>query len=238
MQYMANTVLDKLAIDNNNFIGIFLYGSQNYGLNSDISDEDAIILVRDSKKASQECVLPTGLVKIYTIDNFIHRLKIGDLECYEILYTRFCYINPTYKAYFSEFVTAFSACMSYSRIKNSLRSKLFEHLYSILWLPTTMEKAKYNKKRLYWAIRVCNQLQRICDGESFADSLLYKSSIAYDVMQIKTITDYLSLKDFNFVYKYLVNYAEATPEYVSAVTADEEICLSAFYSKISSYYKH
>lgn len=237
MQSMVNQVLDDLNIANEDFIGVFLYGSQNYQLDYEGSDTDAILLVREANRAKQKIELSTGIIKVYTLKYFLYRLKQGDLECYEILYTKHRIINQMYTNYFIAFVEEFSSCMSYERIKNSLCKKLDEHLCNVLWMLQNKEKARYNKKRLYWAIRVCNQLERINQGEDFETSLIYRPLLGHDLMKIKTVVNYLSLKDFNEIYRYLVQFLRSMPKYSTEVSNKEEKCISALYYKIIIKYK-
>ena len=231
-------VKQDLAISNDNFIGIFLYGSQNYGLDYDGSDIDSILLVHSANKAKKELSTTTGKVKVYALKYFIYRLKQGDLECYEILYTKYKILNPVYEKIFTSFIEEFSKRMNYERIKNSLITKLDEHLCHVLWMIVNKENARYNKKRLYWAIRVCNQLQRINDRESFESSLVYRDLIGYDLMQIKTVTNYLSIKDFNTIYKNLIEFIRSQRRYSKDVLDAEEKCFSNLYASITELYSN
>jgi hypothetical protein len=174
-----------LQIEDDNFIGIFLYGSQNYGLDYEGSDIDSILIVKSADRPKQELTVSTGKVKIYTLKYFIYRLKQGDLECYEILYTKYRILSSVYEKPFIKFIKEFSDCINYERVKRSLAIKLDEHLCHVLWLLTNPEKANYNKKRLYWAIRVCNQLQRIIEGEDYKSSLVYRPLYDCNLMDIK-----------------------------------------------------
>ena len=100
------------------------------------------------------------------------------------------------------------------------------------------ENARYNKKRLYWAIRVCNQLQRINDGESFESSLVYRDLIGYDLIQIKTVTNYLSIKDFSTIYKSLIEFIRSQCRYSKDVLDAEEKCFSNLYASITELYSN
>lgn len=242
MQFTANLnsqllqVQQALTISNNDFIGIFLYGSQNYGLNYEKSDTDSILLIHSADKPKQELQTSVGKVKIYTLKYFISRLKQGDLECYEILYTKYRIINSVYEDSFLNFVKEFTECTNYDRIKKSLIIKLDEHLCHVLWMLTNKENARYNKKRLYWAIRVYNQLERINNGEDFESSLTYKSSFDCDLMQVKTVTNYLSIKEFSIIYNHLIKFVHSQHHYLNAVLDEEEKSLSKFYEGISELY--
>lgn len=244
MQSMVNLssqlseVRQTLSISDDNFIGIFLYGSQNYGLDYEESDTDFILIVHSADKSKQELSTPTGKIKVYTLRYFIYRLKQGDLECFEILYTKHKILNPAYEDSFMGFIKKFSECMNYERIKNSLVNKLDEHLCHVLWMMINKENARYNKKRLYWAIRVCNQLQRINDGESFESSLIYRDLIGYDLMQIKTATNYLSIKDFSTIYRSLIEFIRSQRRYSKDVLDAEEKCFSNLYANITELYSN
>lgn len=233
MQSTADRVHAALDIPNEDFVGIFLYGSQNYGLDCEGSDIDTILIVRTSDKPKQELSTLVGKTKIYTLKYFLYRLRQGDLECYEILYTKYKIVNPVYVDLFETFVKDFSSCMNYERIKSALYKKLDEHLCHVLWMAQNKENARYNKKRLYWAVRVCNQLQRICDGEDFASSLRYRALSKYDVLKIKTTINYLSIKDLNVIYKSLIDFLHGLPRYSIEVLEQEEKCLSDFYIAIT-----
>ena len=234
MQYTNELTLIKnsLNIDKNNFIGIFLYGSQNYSLDYEGSDIDTIILVREADKPKQEITVSVGKTKIYTLKYFIYRLKQGDLECYEILYTKHCIINPLYMEYFADFVQKFSACMNYERIMCALYKKLDEHLCHVLWILKNPEGARYNKKRLYWSLRVNDQIERLAAGEDFASSLIYKQKDDYDLLKIKTEVNHLSLKQFNIVYKNLIQTLRNRPQFSTIISDSEEKCLSDLYRNI------
>lgn len=233
MQYMANKTLETLNIPIENFIGEFLYGSQNYNLDYENSDIDTIILVTEAEQPKIECSTLVGKTKVFTIRYFINRLKQGDLECYEILYTKLRNINPIYEDIFDNFVKEFFNCVNTERIQRALCNKLNEHLSSVLWVLSNNEKVRYNKKRLYWAIRVCNQLERLNSGESFESSLKYRPLLNYDLLKIKTIPNYLSIKDFNNIFKYLNKVLYSQPRYSIKILEAEEISLTNFYINIT-----
>ena len=148
---MANLILDSA---DSNFIGIFLYGSQNYGLDTEKSDRDAIIIIKEGKNASREVSYKNGVVKIYTLKYFLFRLQKGDMECYEILYTPHRFVNEKYEVVFDKFVTSFTKEINLDRIKHALALKLSEHLSNVGWLPFGYNGDKYHIKRAYWCYRV------------------------------------------------------------------------------------
>lgn len=228
---------EQLGLDENNFLGIFLYGSQNYGLADVNSDLDSIVLVYSARKPAQEILSSFGMVKIYTLKHFFHKLRKGNLKCYEILYTKYRVLNPAYEKSFNDFVARFTMNIDYSKIKNSLYKKLNEHINHIMWLILKQEGAKYNKKRLYWAIRVCNQLKRIEEGEDFASSLVYIEDAGLNMMKIKSQTNFLSIKELDNIYKALNKINCNKPTYSIVTNLEEEECFTLLHSDIAKLYE-
>ena len=99
-----------------NLIGIFLYGSQNYNLDTQDSDIDVIALVHENQYSHQTIQTLKGDIKIYTLKYFLYRLKKVDLECLEILFTPYCYINPLYELCFIQFSSGIEAILAPARI--------------------------------------------------------------------------------------------------------------------------
>lgn len=232
-------IKSSFIIDNSaNFIGLFLFGSQNYHLSTEESDIDCILLLKDSTSFPKEAVTKYGKIKIYSLKKFIKLLSCGVPQAYEILYTKYRIVNPLYEVALQNFISNLSDSLDYEKIKAQLYKKLEEHLCHVLWMMINKENARYNKKRLYWAIRVCNQLQRINDGESFESSLIYRDLIGYDLIQIKTVTNYLSIKDFSTIYRSLIEFIRSQRRYSKDVLDTEEKCFSNLYANITELYSN
>ena len=194
---MLSLVNEILGEPDSNFIGAFLYGSQNYNLAIGQSDRDIIILVKDNTNLPNQFKKSWGVAKIYNLQKFLSRLTNGDMECYEILYTNYRFINPIYEKYFDEFVIDFDKVVNINRIKLALRRKLREHLIGITWIPVKYNGEKYNKKRVYWSCRVYDQLTRISLGESLKDTFIYNEAKRDELIQIKQFDNILSLSALN-----------------------------------------
>ena len=232
MYSLAKQVLNEL---NSNFIGIFLYGSQNYGLDNEESDKDAIIIVKENDKPHRQVTLSSGVVKIYTLRYFLSRLQKGDMECYEILYTKHRFINNLYDEIFDNFVIEFSKIINLDRIKHALALKLHEHLTSVAWISINQDNSKYHRKRVYWSYRVSDQLRRVIEGECFKDTFIYDKSNREELLKIKSIVNYLPLKKLDKNLRLMYQQLRELPKYDTQVTEKEEECLSNFYNMI--YYK-
>jgi hypothetical protein len=64
-------ILNSTSQFTDNYLGSFLYGSQNYELDNQNSDFDIITIVLKSNKRKQIRHTTTGIVKTYTLDYFI-----------------------------------------------------------------------------------------------------------------------------------------------------------------------
>lgn len=230
MYQLAIKVLKEI---DSNFIGIFLYGSQNYNLHTSESDRDVIILLQENRVPKKEVKFGFGVAKIYTIKYFISRLQKGDMECYEILYTNHRHINPQYEKVFNDFITNFSEVINYDRIKLGLARKLSEHISNISWIPFNRDKEKYHRKRVYWSYRVYDQLKRIIFGERLETTFVYKESDRERVLKIKSQPNYLSLRELDRDLHQMAEELKRLPRLSADFTIAETECVSKFYNNIS-----
>lgn len=224
-------------IEDVNFIGAFLYGSQNYMLDTADSDKDVIILLTENDKSHKEIRTSSGIVKIYTLKYFLSCLKNGDMECYEILYTKHRIINIKYEKVFDSFVVDFTKVLNIDRIKWSLGKKLFEHLSNVTWIPFNKDNSKYHRKRVYWSYRVFDQLTRIINGESFNTTFVYNLLKRDRLMKIKTIPNYLALKELNNDLEEMYGIFSILPKNYIKPNEKEDDCLSYFYNTINSFFE-
>lgn len=238
MKNLLNSIITEIKqqtmIFEKDIIGVFLYGSQNYNLNNTDSDFDFICLVTDNNESRQVIHLGNGQIKIYTMTYFITQLRRGDLECYEILFTNYNYINEHYKEIFLAFVEEFIKVMDYDRLKKSLVSKLKEHLDYLFWVNPRKERGFYSRKRLYWTLRVKNQLTRLISGETFQSSLAYQADLLEDLLKIKSTDNSLTEEELSTLIAELTDFIKSLPIYTNQTQSAECQCFSKFYNKIES----
>lgn len=167
------------------FLGIFCYGSYNYGLEQDNSDLDVIILVEDGPTNFQFDT-DYGIAKVYTLSSFAQRLRRGDLECYEILYSKYNILKSEFSVFWYDFIEAFSKVMSSQRILNSLILKIGEHFSWLKVIKFPSDGEYYNIKRAYWLMRAYEQYHVFSRTNDFKYSLIHKGEIFPQVKEIKT----------------------------------------------------
>ena len=230
---MFSSVKNLYDIDTPNFIGAFLYGSQNYKLDTAESDKDIIILIREDDKAHRELRASSGITKIYTIKYFLYQLEKGDMECYEILYTRHRLLNKIYEVAFDNFVRSFTELITIERIKWSLGKKLYEHLSNITWIPFNYDNSKYHRKRAYWSYRVYDQLTRIINGEMLQTTFIYNEEKRDELLKIKTVTNYLSSVNLSSDMRKMSSILAELPKSCAKLNEQESSCFSQFYNELN-----
>ena len=229
-------IKSSFIIDNStNFIGLFLFGSQNYHLSTEESDIDCILLLKDSTGFPKEASTEYGKIKIYSLEKFIKLLSCGVPQAYEILYTKHRIVNPLYEVALQNFISNLSDSLDCEKIKAQLYKKLEEHFYHILWIINKKTNQKYNKKRLYWAIRVYNQIQRLNEDEDLSSSFVYIESMGkdLDLIQIKSQDNFLSTEKFGNIYRLLKEAIRVKPDFQISVTPKEKENYLHFYSEIN-----
>ena len=108
-------VKSKLGLEEENIIGIFLYGSQNYGFSNASSDVDSRIIILPtfeqmsfepsfySKEIEYE---ETGEhIIVVDIREFRRQCMKQNLNCLETLFTEYRIMNPNYKSVFDRVFT-------------------------------------------------------------------------------------------------------------------------------------
>lgn len=142
--------------DENRFLGIFLYGSQNYGMDSEDSDIDSKIIILPS--FNDFCLNSNMISKELRLENEEH-IEIKDIRLFremfmkqninflEILYTEYFILNPKYENLFNlYFINNREDIAHYDRGK-ALMSISGQLLH-------TLKQDQYDNKKLYNAARL------------------------------------------------------------------------------------
>lgn len=191
-------------------IGVFLQGSQNYGLDYEGSDIDTKCILAPSWE--DLCFNRKAVSTTHVLDNEEH-LDAKDIRLYmqcfrkqnlnfvEILFTPYKIINPMYADFWNELVENNELIARYDPVgavktmKGIAMEKFhaMEHEY-----PSKVELIKaygYDPKQLHHLIRVYEYLQRYIAGEPYADCLISNmSDYLHDVKQIKNGRTFYDLR--------------------------------------------
>ena len=180
-------------------IGIFLQGSQNYGLETPFSDVDtkAITLpsfksiITNTKKTSKTLILPNNEhCDVKDIALMYECFTKSNINFLEILFTNFKIVDKSYKKEIDELCSRAEeiALYDYKRLIDSMigmaceKRKALTHPY-----PATLrkiEKYGYDGKQLHHIMRLCEFLERLEQGESFRKCLMSKKSQTLNILKI------------------------------------------------------
>ena len=168
-------------------LGIFLQGSQNYNLDYDGSDVDtkAIIIptfvdfVLNRKPVSTTLILPSNEhIDIKDIRLMHECFKKQNINFIEILFTKYKYINPEYKAIYqpmfdnNERIAHYNNYAAVNCIAGMVyeKHKAMEHPYPSLI--EKIEKYGYDNKQLHHIVRCEEFLKRYILGVPYAECLI------------------------------------------------------------------
>lgn len=215
-------------------VGIFLQGSQNYGLATPQSDVDTKLIVTPTFKdiaMNRKPVSTTHIraneehIDFKDIRLYIQTFRKQNLNFLEILYTDFAIVNPIYEKQWNrlvesrEAITHFNPYRSVQTMKGIALEKYhaMEHEY-----PSKIEVLKkygYDPKQLHHLVRVEDYLGRYINGESY-ESCLDPGSMKQELIEIKM--GKYSLADARSIADKAKAHVEEMAEYAYSIYPNEE----------------
>ena len=215
-------------------VGIFLQGSQNYGLATPQSDVDTKLIVTPTFKdiaMNRKPVSTTHIraneehIDFKDIRLYIQTFRKQNLNFLEILYTDFAIVNPIYEKQWNrlvesrEAITHFNPYRSIQSMKGIALEKYhaMEHEY-----PSKIEVLKkygYDPKQLHHLIRVEDYLGRYINGESY-ESCLDPGPMKQELIEIKM--GKYSLADARSIADKAKAHVEEMAEYAYSIYPNEE----------------
>lgn len=190
-------------------VGVFLQGSQNYGLDYEGSDVDTKLLVVPSFK--DICLNAKPISTTHVRDNdehtdwkdirlYMETFRKQNLNFLEILFTDFYIINPMYKEQWDRLVAAREAIahMNPHRAVKSMKGIALEKYHAMEHrYPTKVDIIDaygYDGKQVSHLIRVYDYLERYIAGEKYADCLIPTPGRRPRIMDYKML-DRISLEE-------------------------------------------
>ena len=215
-------------------VGIFLQGSQNYGLATPQSDVDTKLIVTPTFKdiaMNRKPVSTTHIraneehIDFKDIRLYIQTFRKQNLNFLEILYTDFAIVNPIYEKQWNrlvesrEAITHFNPYRSVQSMKGIALEKYhaMEHEY-----PSkikVLKKYGYDPKQLLHLVRVEDYLGRYINGESY-ESCLDPGPMKQELIEIKM--GKYSLADARSIADKAKAHVEEMAEYAYSTYPNEE----------------
>lgn len=183
LQRDYNTITNKYGLE---CVGVFVYGSQNYNLDTPTSDIDtkAIVIpsVKDiiftSGEIKKQIEWEDGICDIHDMVSMHKSFKKQNINFLEILFTEYKFINPEYEHLYDPMfknnekiahISPYRALQAnYGTLKNKL-SKLLEAKPSNF---ETVTKYGYDNKALCDIFRISEFIERYKYGIPFSDCLV------------------------------------------------------------------
>lgn len=167
-------------------IGIFLQGSQNYGLELPTSDVDTKLIVAPSFEEIAMNTKPVSTTHIRANEEhidfkdirlYMQTFRKQNLNFLEILFTPFYIINPKYKDEWMRLVNARESIANFNRYRGvqSMKGIALEKFHAMEHpYPSKIDviaKYGYDPKQLHHLLRVEDYLERYIAGESYEKCL-------------------------------------------------------------------
>lgn len=166
----------------NNIVGIFLQGSQNYGLETPHSDVDTKLIVTPTFKQIAFNKQPVSSTHVRANDEhidfkdlrlYIDTFRKQNINFVEILFTQYFILNPTYTDEFMRLIKAREDIAHYNpwraikAMKGMALEKhhAMEHRYPAK--QDIIQQYGYDGKQLSHMIRIYNFMSRYINGDSY-----------------------------------------------------------------------
>ena len=172
-------------------VGVFLQGSQNYGLDYEGSDIDTKCIVLPTledlifnrKPVSTTHVLPNEEhLDLKDVRLYFQTFRKQNLNFMEILFTKYKIVNPTYEQYWdrlvqnNEQIARYNPVGAVKTMKGIAMEKYhaMEHRYPSK--VDLIDSIGYDPKQLHHLLRVEEYIKRYVNGENYADCLMSNQS--------------------------------------------------------------
>ena len=178
---------DYLKAKGYEVVGVFLQGSQNYGLETNESDIDtkAIVLptfddfINNKPAVSETLILESNEhIDVKDIRVMFEVLRKSNINFLEILFTKYRLLNKKYSAMFAplfinnERLAQWNKKSLYNSISGMTQQKLVALKHPYPSIIHKIEKFGYDPKQLHHILRLFDFIHRIATKESFKNCLI------------------------------------------------------------------
>ena len=170
----------------NQILGVFLYGSQNYGTDTNLSDIDTKAILIPSfqelcleKPVSKSFIIPTGeQCEVKDIREMVYNFRKQNMNFLEILYTEYKILNPKYEYLWNEFFVSNREKIARYDTKKAVTSAAGQAKHTLLQNPEDGKKLS-NAFRMYLAI------ENYIENKSYAECIYLPQDTRENLKQLK-----------------------------------------------------
>jgi predicted nucleotidyltransferase len=175
----------------NEILGVFVYGSQNYGINTPNSDVDTLAILLPSL---EDLCLKDAVTRTITLSNgeecvvkdireYAKMVKKQNINFLEILFTDYCWINPKYNSLWRKYFVNNAELFSKMDVKRGGISMLCQAINSLNKIP--LNEVNFGKKYAN-ALRIYHSFKRLEAGENYKDAI----DMSFDPELCEFLIDY------------------------------------------------
>ena len=177
----------EYGIDESQLLGVFLYGSQNYGIDIEDSDVDTkaiyIPTVREAILGKNYLVKEIHLdngehCEIMDIRHLVDNFRKQNINFLEILYTHYSWINPTYHRLWDDYFIEKRDQIARYDIKRAVESISGQALH-------TLDQNPRDGKKIANAWRLADFLDKYIKGYPYEDCLVSPAGTTEILKMIK-----------------------------------------------------
>ena len=218
----------KQYFDESRIVGIFIQGSQNYGLDYEGSDIDTKLIVTPTFEEIAFNKKPHSTTHIREnnehidfkdIRLYIETFRKQNLNFLEILFTPYKIVNPQYEQWWNKLIENREAIAHYD-IHRAIKSMkgiamkkyhAMEHRYPSK--VDIIDRFGYDSKQLHHLLRVEEYLERYINGVNYEQCLIPDKETASLLSTIKEKNDFYSLTEARYHALMSIKHIEALCEY-------------------------
>ena len=164
--------------DEDQLLGIFVYGSQNYGIDTEDSDVDTKAILIPSlrelcleKPVSRELRLENGEhCEVKDIREMVKMFEKQNINFLEILYTDYYWVNPKYERLWKEWFISAKEDIATMDLRAMIKSITGQAIHTLKQNPKDGKKFA-NAERLYYT------LDSLIKGERYGTAINMKSHL-------------------------------------------------------------
>ena len=177
----------KRYFNEDSIVGIFLQGSQNYGLDYEGSDIDTKLIVCPTFKEIAFNKKPISTTHVMEnnehidfkdIRLYINEFRKQNINFLEILFTPYCWINPKYEPFWNtlirhrESIARYDTCKAIASMKGMSHEKFAQMEKVMPHNAEVIEQYGYEPKQLSHIMRLEDFMERYIELISFANCLI------------------------------------------------------------------
>lgn len=171
-------------------LGVFLYGSQNYGLATEDSDVDTKVIIIPTLE--DLCLKKAGFVKEYKYNDekvivmdlihYVDNLKKQNINYVETLFTEYCWVNPNHAWIWDAFIKIRGHIVSYDKNK-AIQSMGHQALHTLRQDSSNSKKYAMSRYLAYF-LRTYMEMQNYSNG--YMAALKQPPHVIEELLVLKT----------------------------------------------------